>query len=170
MPLRIANFKKVSIDEFRNTMFELKPDITDKEISEIYDRIELPKRSTAGSAGYDFKAPFEFTLSNRESVVIPTGIRCEMIEEYALFIMPRSGLGFNHRTMLDNTIGLIDADYAFADNEGHIKIKLHSDYEDELIIPQGKAFAQGVFLPYGITFDDNAHGIRKNGFGSTDIT
>jgi dUTP pyrophosphatase len=31
----------------------------------------------------------------------------------------------------------------------------------------GEAFAQGVFLPFGLTDDDDARGERTGGFGST---
>ena len=34
-------------------------------------------------------------------------------------------------------------------------------------VPQGTGFAQGIFLEYGITVDDDADGIRNGGFGST---
>lgn len=37
-----------------------------------------------------------------------------------------------------------------------------------LTIEKGQAFAQGVFVPYGLTVDDEADGRRTGGFGSTD--
>ena len=36
-----------------------------------------------------------------------------------------------------------------------------------LSVQSGDAFAQGIFLPYGITVDDDADGQREGGFGST---
>jgi dUTP pyrophosphatase len=33
----------------------------------------------------------------------------------------------------------------------------------------GKAFAQAIFLPYGITEDDETEGKRTGGFGSTGV-
>ena len=35
-------------------------------------------------------------------------------------------------------------------------------------VKKGEAFAQGVFLPFGITEDDDASDVRTGGFGSTD--
>ena len=106
--------------------------------------------------------------------------------------------------MLANTVGIIDADYYTADNEGHIMIKLvhqgfvyktreytierfssSDDIEDEdlyiqgwksdkpyldnLVIKKGEKFAQGIFMPYGIVFDEESpNKERKGGFGSTD--
>ena len=37
----------------------------------------------------------------------------------------------------------------------------------QLIVPTGTAFAQGIFLPFGITVDDDARGVRNGGLGST---
>ncbi len=135
-----------------------------------FESAELPVRATAGSAGYDFKAPSDIRLAPGESALVETGLRCRMADGWVLLIVPRSGLGFKYRLQLDNTVGVIDQDYYFADNEGHIKIKITNDSREgkELFVPAGKAFAQGVFVPYGITEDDSAGGERRGGFGSTD--
>jgi len=37
-----------------------------------------------------------------------------------------------------------------------------------LSVKKGEAFAQGIFLPFGITIDDEADAVRTGGFGSTD--
>ncbi|MCF0150247.1 MAG: deoxyuridine 5'-triphosphate nucleotidohydrolase, partial [Firmicutes bacterium] len=65
--------------------------------------------------------------------------------------------------------GVIDSDYYYADNEGHIMVKITNDSREgkTLEIPAGKAFAQGLFVPFGITVDDGAQGQRRGGFGST---
>ena len=82
-------------------------------------------------------------------------------------LFPRSGLGFKYRLMLNNTVGVVDADYFNANNEGHIFIKLTNAGERPLDVGAGEAFAQGVFLPFGLTEDDDARGERTGGFGST---
>ena len=79
-----------------------------------------------------------------------------------------SSLGFKYRLRLDNTVGIIDGDYFNADNEGHIFIKLTNCGDKPLTVEKGQAFAQGVFTPYGITFDDDVTEARHGGFGSTD--
>ena len=85
-----------------------------------------------------------------------------------LKIYPRSSLGFKYRLTLNNTVGIIDSDYYFAENEGHIFIKITNCGEKVLEIEKGKAFAQGIFLEYGITYDDEATASRTGGMGSTD--
>ena len=154
---RIAQFYKVSENEFLKV-----GDIID------YNDIALPKRATAGSAGYDFFAPSEYNVSSGETVKIPTGIRVKIEPGWVLKIYPRSSLGFKYRLQLDNTVGIIDSDYFFADNEGHIFIKMTNCGDKSLLIEKGKAFAQGVFVEYGITVDDDATNFRTGGFGSTD--
>ncbi len=129
----------------------------------------LPRRATAGSAGYDFYLPCAVKLAPGESIKIPTGIRVRIDEGWVLKIYPRSGLGFKFRLQLNNTVGIIDSDYYGADNEGHIQIKLTNDSREgkTVELPAGAAFAQGVFVEYGITEDDDADAHRSGGFGST---
>lgn len=133
-----------------------------------YDGIKLPVRATAGSAGYDFFAPQSFSLAPGESVRIATGIRCIMDGDRVLLILPRSSLGFKYSLMLNNTAGVIDSDYYLAENEGHIMIKMTNRGTQPLSVEKGAAFAQGLFVKYYLTDDDEASGTRTGGFGSTD--
>ena len=153
---------------------QFKIDFIDKignaqDINGVYEDIIFPKRATVGSAGYDFFAPVDITLAPGETITVPTGIRAKINEGYVLLVFPRSGLGFKYRLQLDNTIGVIDADYYGAKNEGHIMIKITNDTKENrtLTIPKGTGFAQGIFMPFGITVDDNASEIREGGMGST---
>ena len=132
-----------------------------------YDGIKLPVRATSGSAGYDFFAPVTLSVPAGGTVKVPTGIRCRMDNDRFLAIFPRSGLGFKYRLALDNTVGIIDADYYGADNEGHIMIKMTNNGTRDLVVEAGKGFAQGIFLNYCLTDDDSASSLRTGGFGST---
>lgn len=166
---RIAAFHKVSYEQFLSGMNEGFPEYTEGDIREIYDGIRLPERATKGSAGYDFFAPFSFSLSPGASIKIPTGVRVEMQEDWVLKLYPRSGLGFKYRLQMNNTVGIIDSDYFYSDNEGHIFCKLTNDSREgkTVEVPSGTGFIQGIFLEYGITTDDAAQGVRNGGFGST---
>ena len=163
---RIARFEKVSRERF-------KEDFTDtfgpEGWEEAYHRAALPRRATAGSAGYDFVTPVPVSLKPGESVKIPTGIRAYMEEGWVLQIYPRSGLGFKYRLQMNNTVGIIDSDYYRSDNEGHIFIKITNDSREgkTVELPAGSGFAQGIFMEFGITADDDAGDIRNGGFGST---
>lgn len=154
---RIALFEKVSEKEFLKNGS-----------AEDYSSIILPRRATKGSAGYDFFAPATFTLCPGETIKIATGIRVNIDEGWVLKLYPRSSLGFKYRLFLNNTVGIIDSDYYFAENEGHIFIKLTNCGNEAMTVEKGKAFAQGVFVEYGITKDDECEESRTGGFGSTD--
>lgn len=166
---RVAKFEKVSIEQY---IKDYKDSFggSDEEIEAIYNAISLPKRATTGSAGYDFYSPIDFVLKPGETIKLPTGIRARMDEDYVLMLFPRSGLGFKYRLQLNNTVGIIDSDYYGSDNEGHIFCKITNDSnEDKTVeLKAGQGFAQGLFLPFGITEDDETVSIRNGGFGSTD--
>lgn len=144
-------------------------DFTDVVNPVPYSGLKLPKRATKCSAGYDIFSPIDFTLEPGETMKIPTGIRVLLDENKFLMIVPRSGLGFKYRLQLDNTVGIIDADYSNSDNEGHIWVKITNDSRDGkvLVVHQGDAIAQGIILEYIKTDDDTAEGVRNGGFGST---
>ncbi|MDE6167921.1 MAG: deoxyuridine 5'-triphosphate nucleotidohydrolase, partial [Acetatifactor sp.] len=93
---RIAQFFKVNQEQFCQALTEEFPQYTTEEAREIYRTLELPKRATRGSAGYDFYAPVSFSLKPGATVKIPTGIRVHMAEGWVLQIFPRSGLGFKY--------------------------------------------------------------------------
>ena len=166
---RIAKFHKVSAERFMADWKDTFPETAEETIADIYNKIKLPVRATAGSAGYDFFSPVDITLNPGETVKIPTGIRVEMEQDWVLKCYPRSGLGFKYRLQLNNTVGIIDSDYFYSDNEGHIFSKITNDSNESksVSIQAGTGFMQGIFVEYGITVDDDAHGIRNGGFGST---
>lgn len=158
---RVAKFELISLKEFQKNF--------SNDASKIYTKLKIPQRATKYSAGYDFFSPFDFNLEPNKSIIIPTGIRVNMQNDYFLLICVRSGLGFKYKIQLSNTIAIIDADYYFSDNEGHIFVKLFNDNNENetLIIKQGQPIVQGIFMKYGITQDDNVDVIRNGGFGST---
>ena len=47
-------------------------------------------------------------------------------------------------------------------------IKIYNGGDKEVNLPGGTAFAQGIFMQYGITEDDAVTSSRNGGFGSTD--
>lgn len=175
---RIAKFEKVSYKQFKKDWVkafgvkykDLSDEMIENIVKECYDNIELPKRATTGSAAYDFFLPFNITIGVDESVNIPTGIRCKMKDGWVLNLYPRSGHGFKYGVRLANSVGVVDSDYFYSDNEGHIHVKLvnESILAKEIRLEYDDAFCQGMFVPFGITEDDNVTEKRNGGFGSTD--
>ena len=157
--MSIAKFTKVSEAQYAEAMGNRER----MALSEI----PLPRRATAGSAGYDFVNPVEAIVPAGGSVLIPTGIRAEMDPGWVLMLLPRSSLGFKHALRLSNTVGVIDSDFAFAKNEGHIMVKLRNPLDEPVTIGRGERFCQGVFLPYGTAEEDETFSARTGGMGST---
>lgn len=169
MAKRIAQFYKVGFHQFAESWRDTFGETEESEIRQIYDGIRLPERATAGSAGYDFFMPEDMVVEPGKTVKIPTGIRVRMEEEWVLKCYPRSGLGFKYRLQLNNTVGIIDSDYFYSDNEGHIFVKLTNDSREgkTVRIEAGTGFMQGIFVEYGITVDDDVTAVRNGGLGST---
>lgn len=148
-----------------------------------------PRRMTRQSAGYDFFAPEDIHLVPGQWTDVDTGVSFDgeerlrlymtstlsvvgmpdatieedkQIDRWFLMCLPRSGQGFKHKVRMANTVGIVDADFRQT-----IKARLTAD--DEITIPRGTAFMQGIFLPY-LTLEDEVIPTeeRKGGFGSTD--
>ena len=183
----VAHFSKVSLDEYKKTFKKIYPkcEKEDDWFEMVWNEIILPTRATTGSAGYDFFSPFDFTLAPGCQIAIPTGIRVKILkEDWALFIIPKSR-SVKSSMRLSNTVGLIDSDYFYTDNEGHIILYLEMPAQTRFnrIVNQfstilnknrnmihfnvGAGIAQGYFTEVGIVDDDNAQDTRIGAFGST---
>lgn len=156
----MRKFERISFEQF-------KKDICDDK--ELYEKIELPKRSTNHSAGYDIKSIVNETIKPGESKIIKTGLKVAMNPDEVFYIIDRSSLGFKYDITLSNSVGVIDSDYFNnEDNEGHFSVKLINHGDKEFKINIGDRIAQGIFMKY-LTVDDEEKidKKRKGGIGST---
>ena len=82
---RIAKFHKVSLEQFKKDWIDTFGLDEEANIEEIYENIKLPRRATAGSAGYDFFAPVRLILepgdSHRNSRGDGSGVGAEVLSE-----------------------------------------------------------------------------------------
>ena len=161
---QIATFEKVSFEQYLTDRRAMADCSSIPAVRQEWENIKLPLRATSGSAGYDFFLPMPVCFS-RQAVTLPTGIRCKIEPGWFLLCCPKSGLGFKYRMRLANTVGIVDADYYYSTNEGHIMARVSA--KEPFHLAAGDKFMQGIFLPYGITTDDAATAIRNGGFGST---
>ena len=152
-------------DRKRKRGFEVVSDDKRKTNGEII----LPARADRKSAGYDFYAPVRYICEPHKVTKIWTDVKSYMMEEEVLLIDVRSSMGGKFH--LANTIGIIDASYyENPNNDGNIGIFLVNDTDEDIIIETGDRIAQGVFLMYFITDDDEStllSEIRAGGFGSS---
>jgi dUTP pyrophosphatase len=128
--------------------------------------ILLPKRGTIGSAGYDFFANDNYNVEPNQIAKIWTDVKAYMQDNEVLLLDVRSSMG--GKFMLANTIGVIDASYySNENNDGCIGVFLKNISNTPILIKKGEAIAQGIFINYLTTDDDNVTETRKGGFGST---
>ena len=136
-------------------------------------KINLPKRSTAHSAGYDIEAASDVVISTfkkgENPVLVPTGLKAYMEDDEVLLLYNRSSNPKKKGLILANSVGVVDKDYyGNSDNDGHIMFAFFNIKSEEVKIKKGDVIGQAVFQKFLITDDDNADGIRVGGFGSTD--
>lgn len=151
--------------------------------------VEMPRRSTEKSAGYDFYAPHDFELKPGEWTDIDTGVRFDGYEDayvsihktvydivgpidmkadvnvtsWVMLLFPRSGLGTKYGVRFATTVGVVDCDY-----KNNIRAKMTSDVP--ITIHKGERFMQGVIVPFGMFRDEvRPTEVRKGGFGSTGL-
>lgn len=170
MKIRRRGFEKVSENRWNKEVEGLptRSENGDPIIISPYNDIKLPTRATALSAGYDLFSVANFNLYPGEEIKIPFGWKVYMQKSECLLIIPRSGLGFKFYTRLANTVGLIDADYYNnSGNEGLCWIKIRNEGEQILSVNRGDAIAQGVFINYLLSDDDDSSAERVGGIGST---
>ena len=169
----MSHFEKVAFDIWcRDLEKSAIKGISREILSTWYDEIKLPMQATARSAGCDIYMPYSLNHSPGVTAVIPTGIRWvndrDIDSGLVLLVFPRSGLGFKHGIRLSNTVGVVDEDYCFSDNQGHIMVSLFNPSDHDVYLEQGKAFAQAVILRYEIPDGAQSQAARNGGFGSTD--
>lgn len=134
---------------------------------------KTPTYATDGSGCFDLYAINTLATLVHEGypVTFDTGLAFEIPQGYGMFILSRSGHGFNFDTRLANCVGFIDSDY-----RGEVKVKLTCDKEHEeampLAVKAGDRIAQACILPVPrIGFNvvqalsETARG--TGGFGST---
>ncbi len=91
-----------------------------------------------------------------------------MEKDEVLLVFPRSSLGKKKGLILTNSVAVIDADYySNPNNDGHIMINLFNFSNTDQTIEKGERFAQGIFIKYLTTDDDQTTKTREGGFGST---
>ena len=142
----MIKFEKISFNQF-------KKDISNDKY--LYDSITLPVRGTSAAAGYDLPLLEDTTLVPGEIKKIPTGLKATFPQDIVLLLIVRSRMGFKYNIRLCNQVGVIDSDYYNnPDNEGHIWIRVQNEGTAPVTIKKGDAIAQGLFVKYLITTDD----------------
>ena len=139
-----------------------------EKVRRIGGEIELPRRSTAKSAGYDFIVPEDTVCKSHEITMVKSGVKAIFPEDETLLLFNRSSNPKKKGLIILNGVGVVDSDYYNnPDNEGEIAGLFYNMLDEDVVLKAGDKMMQGIFIKYGITEDDAAEGERLGGFGST---
>ena len=140
-------------------------------VKRLAEDVELPRRETEGSAGYDLRAHLEAPLEVQPGAwaMVPTGLGAEIPAGLAGMVFSRSGLGTKHGMVVAQGVGVIDSDY-----RGEIKVPLRNMGEKPYAVQPGERIAQLVLLPVQLLpveeVQELTHTQRgQGGFGSTGL-
>lgn len=82
-------------------------------IQPLHENFKAPTRGTEYAGGYDLYMPEAGALNPFADVgqMVGLGFAAEVPVGYVALLLPRSGAGAKHGISLNNTVGVIDADY-----------------------------------------------------------
>ncbi|MDV3173946.1 MAG: dUTP diphosphatase, partial [Candidatus Phytoplasma stylosanthis] len=117
--------------------------------------INLPKRQTLFSAGYDFESAISIYIEPKKIVIVPTGIKAYFESDKFLGIYPRSSLALKKKLIMPNSVGIIYSDYYNnLHNEGHIFIPLYNFSNEKVFIQKNERIAQGILQNFYLSDND----------------
>ena len=138
--------------------------------------VKTPTRGTIGSAGIDFYVPNDYPNSLRrvapgERYFIPSGIKANVPEGYALIAMNKSGVALKKGLMVGACV--VDSDY-----QGEIHLHLVNTGTNDVTIEAGEKLTQFLLIPVDhcpvevvdetdLFDDETTRG--SGGFGSTGV-
>ena len=133
--------------------------------------IELPKRQTIGSAGYDLSCANDYSIESHQIVMISTGVKVSLNDGEVLLVFPRSSVPLKLGLILLNGVGVIDKDYYNNDvNEGEIFVPLFNMTDKTVKLNKGDRIAQGIFVNFLKAENETITTILRNGgFGSSGL-
>ena len=82
-------------------------------IKKLHPNFKMPTRGTEHAGGFDLYMPEKGLLMHtaERGQMVPLGFSAEVPVGYVALLLPRSGAGAKHGVSLNNTVGVIDADY-----------------------------------------------------------
>ena len=139
----------------------------------LYKRLNdlaiVPTKGSEYSAGYDLYAAIEsdIEIAPHKTVMIGTGLAFEIPPYTFMGIFARSGLATKKGLRPANCVGVVDSDY-----RGEVKVALHNDSDEVMIVEPGERIAQVIVLPFyqiGLEEVDELSDTDRGegGFGST---
>jgi dUTP pyrophosphatase len=113
-------------------------------VSKVRD-VKTPTRGTTGSAGIDFYVPSDYpeslcTIQPGERFFIPSGIKANVPNGFALIAMNKSGVALKKSLMVGACV--VDSDY-----QGEIHLHLINTGTKDITIEPGDKLTQFLLVP-----------------------
>lgn len=136
--------------------------------------VKTPTRGTSKSAGIDFYTPNDLEIIKLfpgEHALIPSGIKVQVPEGYALIAFNKSGVATKHRLAVGACV--VDEDY-----EGELHIHVYNTSNNKVVeIEPGMKLTQFVLTPVNYQnveevdeFPERQSDRGSGGFGSTGLS
>jgi len=161
----------VSIEELEKGFEEYSPKL-DVGYEMLVEDMKSPSYAYETDSGFDLFSTIDTILEPLERVLIPTGLKIDIPENYEVQVRTKSGLAFNRGLMVLNSPGTVDQGYT-----GEIKVILFNASSQQNKIEKGMKIAQAVVCP--VINGKWVNLVRKekvgskdrneNGFGSTGV-
>lgn len=138
-------------------------------IKKLHPNFKMPTRGTEHAGGYDLYMPEGGVLMPGATYgqMVPLGFAAEIPVGFVALLLPRSGAGAKHGVSLNNTVGVIDADYR-GEWMACLRMKNGLPHRWEA----GERLLQFILVPVGITELNLVEELGttdrgEGGFGST---
>ncbi|MBC7464134.1 MAG: dUTP diphosphatase [Actinobacteria bacterium] len=140
-------------------------------IKRLDEGVPIPTYAKDGDAGADLATRIDVTLAPGERALVPTGIAIALLDGYAAFVHPRSGLAIKYGVSILNAPGTVDAGY-----RGELQVVLiNHDLTQSVSFSRGERIAQMIIqkverAEFIEVFDLPGSSRGAGGFGSTGST
>jgi dUTP pyrophosphatase len=138
----------------------------------VHEDAKVPSYAYPSDSGFDLRSTIEINIPPFGRVLIPTGIKLLIPEEYEIQVRPKSGLALNQGLTVLNTPGTVDSGYV-----GEIKVIVFNTNNETVTVSKGMKIAQAVLCPVVcgkyVSFESTNKVEDKDrgdkGFGSTGL-
>jgi dUTP pyrophosphatase len=138
----------------------------------VHEDAKVPSYAYPSDSGFDLRSTIEINIPPFGRVLIPTGIKLLIPEEYEIQVRPKSGLALNQGLTVLNTPGTVDSGYV-----GEIKVIVFNTSNETVTVSKGMKIAQAVLCPVVcgkyVSFESTNKVEDKDrgdkGFGSTGL-
>lgn len=134
-----------------------------------HQNFQLPTKGSDAAGAYDIYMPEAGVVCNTDYTKVPLGFCAEVPPGYVALLLPRSGVGAKYGLELNNTCGVIDADY-----RGEWCAFIKTKNIEELQWSAGDRILQYLLVPVLDSPPERVHALtptnrNTGGFGSTGV-